>query len=194
MALGDPRFDDLPSKRAGASLPPGGLLVNQVVPEGNAADSHIVADDVLLAYAGTKLNEEAQLGQLIADHAGDKTIPVTTWRDGKTVTRDVAPGKLGVLLAKEPAPQATLAKQQGDRLLASLKGQAWRPLPGTRVELASLSELFGKDRVRLLTGDGAREPAVDALRSARSYASIAFSTSLHTARRIILKRSSRGWC
>ncbi len=103
--VGDPRFDDRPRKPAGVSLPPGGLLVSQVVPQGNAANSRIAADDVLLTYAGTELNEEAQLGQLIAGHTGDKTIPVTIWRNGQTVTRDVAPGKLGLLLAKEPAPR-----------------------------------------------------------------------------------------
>ena len=96
FALGNPRFDDLPRKPAADSLPPGGLLVNQVMPQGNAAGHQIAADDVLLTYAGIELYDEAQLGQLIAGHAGDELIPVTTWHDGLIVTRDVAPGKLGV--------------------------------------------------------------------------------------------------
>ena len=72
-----------------------------------------------------------------------------------------------------------MAKRQGDRLLAPLRGGAWSPLPGTRVELARLSELFGKDRVTLFTGEGAREPAVDALRSGdqlRQYRFLHFAT------------------
>jgi tetratricopeptide (TPR) repeat protein len=179
LALGDPRFDDLPGKPAGDYLPPGGVLVDQAVPQGNAANSRIAAGDVLLTYAGTELKDVAQLGKLIADHAGDKSIPVTIWRDGQTVTRDVAPGNLSVLLAMEPAPWAILAKQQGDRLLASLRGEVWTPLPGTRVELARLSELFGKDRVRLLEGEAASEPVLDALRAGdqlRQYRFLHFAT------------------
>ncbi len=152
------------------------------MPQGNAANNLIAADDVLLTYAGTELKDVAQLGKLIAGHAGDKSIPVTTWRDGRTVTRDVASGKLGVLLAKEPAPQAMLAKRQGDRLLASLQGEAWPPLPGTRVELATLGELFGKDRVRLLTGEGASEPALDALRTVRPASPVSLSPLRYSRR------------
>ncbi len=168
LALGDPR---LTSTRANPSLPlaplpPGGLLVTQVVPTGNAAAARIVPDDVLLAYAGVDLQNVEQLPKLIAEMANEKTVEVTVWRDGKTAVRQVAAGRLGVVLHKDPAPRALAAKREADQLLASVRGGDWKELPGTRVELARLTDLFGKDKVTILADVGATEPALDALRIA----------------------------
>jgi CHAT domain-containing protein len=149
-----------------APLPPGGLLVAKVLPNGSAAAARIAPDDVLLTYAGTDLKTVEQLPKLISEKAGEKTAAVSVWRDGHTAVRTVAPGKLGVVLAKDPAPQALAAKRQTDRLLASLRGSAWKELPGTRVELTRLTELFGKDQLTLLADLAATEPALDALRIA----------------------------
>ncbi len=168
LALGDPRFDldlDKPKPPPGP-LPPGGLLVNQVLPSGNAAVARIVPDDVLITYAGVDLEDGEQLLKLLADQANEKMVEVTVWRDGKSGVRQVAPGNLGVVLSKDPAPQALAARRQADQLLASVRGGVWKELPGTRIELALLADLFGKDKVTTLADVGATEAALEALRTA----------------------------
>src|SRR5262249_42162686 len=79
-------------------------------------------------------------------------------------TRDLAPGKLGVVLAAEPAPQAIKQRRQTDQLLESLRGgQTWSDLPGTRVELARLLQLFGKE-VTVLERSAASEQRLEQTR------------------------------
>jgi CHAT domain-containing protein len=179
LALGDPRFDVDTAELPPPPLPPSGLLVTQVVPNGNAAAARIAPNDVLLTYAGTDLKAVDQLPKLIADKAGERTVAVTVWRDGQTAVRTVASGTLGVVLAQDPAPQALAAKRKADRLLASLRAGAWKELPGTRVELARLTELFGKDKVTVLADVAATEPALEALRTTdrlREYRYLHFAT------------------
>ncbi len=166
LALGDPRFD-LDSgqpKAPHAPLPPGGVLVTQVLPNGNAAAARIVPDDVLLTYAGVDLEDSEQLSKLSGDKADDKTVEVTVWRDGKTTIRQVAGGRLGVVLSKDPAAQALTTRRAADQLLASVRGGDWKELPGTRIELSQLTNIFGKNKVTTLADVGATEPALDALR------------------------------
>ncbi len=138
--------------------------MTQVLPNGNAAAARIVPDDVLLTYAGVDLKDSEQLSKLIEDKADDKTVEVTVWRDGKTSVRQIAGGRLGVVLSNEPAPQALAAKRQADQLLASVRGGDWKALPGTRIELSQLTTIFGKNPVTTLADVGATEPALDALR------------------------------
>ncbi len=167
LALGDPRFDldsDKP-RPAPVALPPGGLLVTQVLPTGTAAAARIIPGDVLLTYAGTDLKDSDQLEQLTRDKASEKTVEVTVWRDGKTGVRSVASGRLGVVLDKTPAPEAIAARRQADHLLASVRGDVWKELPGTRIELARLTALFGPERVTVLADVHATEPALEALRT-----------------------------
>jgi CHAT domain-containing protein len=123
--------------------------------------------DVLLSYAGAELTSVEQLGKLIADHAQDKSVAVRVWREGEAsvAVRDVAPGKLGVVVAKEPAPAALAERRKTDRMLASLRGGDWKELPGTRVELARLATLFG-GRATLLAGSEASEQRLEGLRAA----------------------------
>src|SRR5262249_36180463 len=144
-----------------------GLLVTQVVPGGNAAAARLRPGDVLLSYAAVEVTSTEQLGKLIADHAQDKSVAVRVWREGETgvAVRDVAPGKLGVVVAKEPAPAAVAARRQTDRMLASLRGGDWKELPGTRVELARLAALFG-GRATLLADSEASEQRLEGLRAA----------------------------
>jgi CHAT domain-containing protein len=77
-------------------------------------------------------------------------VPVIVWRNGRTLAEPfkVQPGKLGVVLAKEPAPQALAEQRRWDRRLASRGGdnKQWDRLPGTRFEVASLRRLFAPDQ------------------------------------------------
>ncbi len=146
LALADPVFDqpaapELPPP----PLPPGGLLVTTVVPGGNAAQAGLKAGDVLLRYSGTDLAGSADLKTLPESGDAAKRVAVTVWREGKTFEKQLRPGKLGMVLANEPAPQALAAKRKIDQwLLASRGGDdgQWAALPGTRVEAEGLRKLF----------------------------------------------------
>ena len=128
--------------------------------------ARIVPGDVLVTYGDIDIKDLPHLLKLIADKASDKTVSITVWRDGKTDVREVPSGKLGLVMDKTPAPEAIAAKRKTDALLVSVRGGGWKELPGTRIELARLSALFGPDRVTVLADVGASEPALEELRTA----------------------------
>ncbi len=172
LALGDPVFPKLAEPPAApTALPPGGLLITEVVPEGEAARAKLQAGDVLVSYAGTRLESVKQLGELIAANAGKKEVACEFWREDedKVVPRTLAPGKLGVAIDPEPARDAIAARRKSDALFASLtRGDEWTELPGTEVEVGELRKLFGgeKNGSKYLTRSEASEQALDALRKA----------------------------
>jgi tetratricopeptide (TPR) repeat protein len=143
LALADPVFAVPATTAREEPLPPGGVLLTVVQPGSNAAHSRLRPGDVLLTYKGQTVSAVADLAPLIAAAAEEKSIPVTLWRDGKTVDRAVAPGKLGVVLADKPAPEAVKERRRLDRRLTSRGEESWRELPGTRVEVACITRLFG---------------------------------------------------
>jgi CHAT domain-containing protein len=79
----------------------------------------------------------------------------------------VAPGKLGVLLADEPAPEALANRRKLDLLLTQRgpDGGGWKELPGTRAEAAALARLFaaGRQPVTVLADADASEPRLAGL-------------------------------
>jgi len=167
LALGDPVFPKFEHVKTSTALPTGGLLITQVVPEWAAAKARLQANDVLVAYAGVNLESVEQLGKLIAEKANEKSVTIKFWREAedKVVEREVTPGKMGVILAKEPARQAITAKRESNTLLARLsRGGEWNELPGTQVEISELEKLFGKDGVKSLTRSSASERSLETLR------------------------------
>ena len=102
-------------------------------------------NDVLLRYAGKNLATPADL-QTASTAPGKESVPVHIWRDGKTFERRLQPGKLGVVVASDPAPKALAEQRRLDRRLASRGGDEdhWTQLPGTRAEVEALRRLFGK--------------------------------------------------
>jgi CHAT domain-containing protein len=167
LAVGDPLFPPTQAATPPTALPPGGLLITQVLPGGNAAKSRLQAGDVLVSYAGQELTSLEQLCKLRDAHAGDKSVLVQVWREGqeKLAKRELAPGPLGVALAKEPAREAITARRQADQLLAKLsRGDDFDELPGTQVEIARLAALFDAKSVTALTRDQASEQRLDRLR------------------------------
>jgi hypothetical protein len=169
LAVGDPLFPPSKVTKPPTALPPAGLLVTQVVPGGNAAKSRLQAGDVLVAYAGQDLTSVEQLGKLRDAHAGDKSVVVKVWRESqeKLAERELAPGPLGVALAKEPAREAIAARRQTDLTLAQLRrGEEFAELPGTQVEIARLVGLFDSASVTTLTRADASEQRLDQLRKA----------------------------
>jgi tetratricopeptide (TPR) repeat protein len=169
LAVGDPLFPPIKAARLPAALPPGGLLITQVIPGGNAAKARLQAGDVLVAYAGQELTSPEQLRKLLTAKAGDQSVVVQVWREGqdKLAERELAPGPLGVVLAKEPAREALAARRQADQMLAKLtRGDDFAELPGTQVEIVRLAGLFDATAVSTLTRAEASEQRLDELRKA----------------------------
>jgi CHAT domain-containing protein len=170
LSVGDPLF---PPVRAvtlpPTALPPGGLLITQVLPGGAAAQARLQTGDVLVGYAGQDLTSIEQLGKLVAAKATEKAVAATVWREGqeKLTEKELAPGRLGIALAKAPAREAIATRRQGDQLLAQLRrGESYAELPGTQVEIARLAELFDPRDATTLTRAAATEQRLDDLRKA----------------------------
>jgi tetratricopeptide (TPR) repeat protein len=160
LAVADPVFErpDAPPP----PVPPGGVLLTMVQPGGNAARAGLKPGDVLLRYGQARLTRPADLQPRPEADDPKAVVEVELWRDGQTLTRKLGPGKLGVLLADEPAPEALSNRRKLDRLLAQRgpDGQGWRELPGTRAEALALARLFASARqpVTLLADADASEP------------------------------------
>lgn len=158
LALADPIFELPPATEPAPPLPKGGILVTMVVPGSNAAQARLRSDDVLLRYNGIDLNSPSDLKVLPEAHDAKKTIPVTVWRAGTTFTSEVRPGKLGVVLAKEPAPQALAEQRRLEQQLTASRSEKWAPLPGTRAEVEAIRRLFPSEPApRVLLGSQASE-------------------------------------
>jgi tetratricopeptide (TPR) repeat protein len=166
LALGDPVFErsDTPSEPKRPSPPDHGLLVNVVARGSNAAAHDLKPGDVLLAYNGTALRKREDL-KVVAE--GTKSIGVEVWRQGRTLRRDLAPGKLDAVLDPRPAPEAIANQRQFQQMLVATRGgtEKFVPLPGTRPEVEALARLFQSDGrpTRTLLGADASEPALDRL-------------------------------
>jgi CHAT domain-containing protein/Tfp pilus assembly protein PilF len=168
LVLADPVFDPPKAEAAAANLPPGGLLLDVVAPGSNAATAGLKAGDVLLRYADTDLTSLTDLTQALQAHAQDKEVALRFWRTGEAQTATTQPGKLGVVLARDPAPKALADRRQFAKELEQARSADdgdWQPLPGTRIEAEALRRLFAgrKQDVQLLTDSQASEQALDAL-------------------------------
>jgi tetratricopeptide (TPR) repeat protein len=168
FVLADPIFDPPTEKEKPQPLPPGGVLLTMVSPGSNAALSGLKPNDVLLRYGDTDLNAPTDFKPYPASNDPKKLVPVIVWRDGHKLARRVfvPPGKLGVVIAKDPAPQAVAEQRRIDRWLVSRSGDdgKWPRLPGTRIEAASLHRLLDKDApVRVLLDSDASEQRLNDL-------------------------------
>jgi CHAT domain-containing protein len=165
--LGDPVYDRADTSSDPKPLPDHGLLVNVVVPGSNAATHGLKPGDVLLAYNGSALNKKDDL-KVVAE--GDQPIGVDVWRDGQVARRELAPGKLGVVLDPRPAPEAIAEQRKLQQVLVAARsgGEDFAPLPGTRYEVEALARLFQSDDrpTRALLSADASEPELDHLAAA----------------------------
>jgi tetratricopeptide (TPR) repeat protein len=164
LALGDPVFNPRDESSEPRPLPDHGLLVNVVAPGSNAATRGLKPGDVLLAYNGTALRQREDLK---AVPEPGRPVPVEIWRDGQVTRRELAPGKLGVVLDPQPAPAALAEQRKLQQVLAAARSGAeiFAPLPGTRSEAEALARLFESAArpTRLLLGPDANEPELDRL-------------------------------
>jgi tetratricopeptide (TPR) repeat protein len=164
LALGDPVFTRPGTAPAVPELPPTGVLIAQVVPDGGAARALLRPGDVLVTYGGAEVASVEKLTEAMKGHAAAKEVTLGVWREGKLLTRTVPPGPLGVVLDRRPAREAVADRRKTDEILARLRGGGdWKDLPGTRAEVAHLARLFGPGATVLLDGS-ASEQRLDDLR------------------------------
>jgi hypothetical protein len=164
LAVADPVFQVPSVAEKPRPLPPGGVLLTTVVPGGNAAQSGLKPNDVLLRYAGQELKGPDDLRPLLLTKSDGKPVAVTAWREGKELNKQVQPGKLGVVLADKPAREALLKQRRLDKWLVSRGDDSWPELPGTRLEAQVLRRLFAdQGQVKLLTDSEASEQRLDEL-------------------------------
>jgi CHAT domain-containing protein/tetratricopeptide (TPR) repeat protein len=162
LAVGDPAYPE-PGPAAASPPPPShGLLVAQVVPNGNADLHGVRSGDVLLAYDGATLKAQADLRVAPAD-GPPRQVPMTLWRDGQEQAVALAIGPLGVALDPRPAAEVVLASRAADEVRRGSRAGAWPRLPETRLEVEAIAGMFPDGGATTLLGDQARESVVQDL-------------------------------
>ncbi len=165
LALGDPVYERPDKSSDPKPLPDHGLVVNMVAPGSNAAIHGLKPGDVLLAYNGTALHRREDLK---AVPEPGQSVPVEVWRAGQVAKRELAAGKLGVVLDTRPAPVAIAEQRKLQQVLAAARSggdEDFAPLPGTRYEVQALADLFKSDDrpTMALFGADASEAELDRL-------------------------------
>ncbi len=173
LALGDPVFLERTETGPLTEPPEHGVMIAMVMPGSNALRSGLEEGDVLLSYGEGRLEGPDDLDPAIrqAQEAvtaeGEQEIPVSVWRDGKTVEMTVAPGRLEVRTASRSAPEAILAKRRMDAVLTQARGPSCDPIPYTRLEVETIARLFTQDEKEsqptILLGSEASEQRLNRL-------------------------------
>jgi tetratricopeptide (TPR) repeat protein len=167
LALGDPIYERPDKSSDPGPLPDHGLLINVVMRGANAAQHDLKPGDVLLAYNGQALKKKDDL-QVVAE--GGKPVVAEVWRNGRVARRELAPGKLGVVLDPRPPREAIAEERRLQEVLVAARAgdEKFLRLPGTRSEVEALARLFQSDHrpVRVLLGTDASEPELDRLSAA----------------------------
>ncbi len=152
LAVGDPIFEQHP-------IPDGGVFLNTVNKSGLAQQAGMRSGDVLMSYAGKRLNTTEDLRTAIAGVQGDqKKVPIEFWRRGETLRMEIPQGKLGISFLPESAPEI-LRNRRGNERSARSTRESFVQLPGTRREVQAISNTFAlaKLSTRVLLGTDASE-------------------------------------
>ncbi|HZW33072.1 MAG TPA: CHAT domain-containing protein, partial [Isosphaeraceae bacterium] len=162
LALADPAYPEPKNDTPAPTPPNAGLAIARVVPNGNADLNGLRAGDVLLAYAGTTLKQQADL-KTVAPDTGPQKVPVRYWRAGITREVEVAAGSLDIAIDPRPAREVVRAGQAAAQVLLGMRGGPHQRLPGTRREVEALARLFPAGTVTTVTGARACEATVQGL-------------------------------
>ena len=94
-------------------------------------------------------------------------LPLRCGETAESYPRELAPGKLGVVIDARPAPEAIAANRAIAKLLVAARSgdEDFAPLPGTRYEALAIARLFKADDrpSRTLLGTDASELELDRL-------------------------------
>ncbi len=165
LALGDAIYETEKAKiKTSTDLPPGGILITQVIPMSAADKAGLQVGDVILKYGEAEIAKLEDLQKASASTKAEK-VSLTIWREGeaKPFPVEIAAGRMGVVLDREPAPVAIANKRKTEAMLASIRGGNWTDLPGTRVETNRIKELFGEN-AKIYTDSNASEQTLESLR------------------------------
>ncbi len=161
LAVGAPAFEQ-PDQQMDPAPPDHGLLVTRVMPGSVAASHGLKPGDVLCSYNGTALHKSEDLKPVPEP---SRPVPVEIWRIGKAYRLLLDAGEFGVVLDPRPAPLAIVEESKMRQVLAAARSGdgPFPPLPGARVEIEALDQLFRSDAraSRLLLGPDASEPELD---------------------------------
>ena len=164
LALGDPVYERPDKSSEPKPLPDHGLLVNVVAARLQRRDPRPEAGGCLARLQRQCAEQEGRpqgrrRGRQADRRRGLARRPV--------VPRELAPGKLGVVLDPRPAPEAIAENRAINKVLVAARSgdEDFAPLPGTRYEVEALAQLFKSDDrpTRTLLGADASEPELDRL-------------------------------
>ena len=166
LALGDPVYERPDTSSEPKPLPDHGLLVNVVAPGSNAATHGLKPGDVLLAYNGPALQQEGRPEG--RRRAATSRSPSRSGETARSSRRDLAPGKLGVVLDPRPAPDAIAANRSDATRCSWRRGRATRTSPPCRARATRSRRSPGSSKsddrpTRILLGADASEPELDRL-------------------------------
>lgn len=174
LAVGDPIFTRHP-------VPEGGVFLNTVSQTGLAQKAGLRSGDVLLSYAGRRLNNAEDLRAALAGiEAGKQSAAIVFWRQGETFQQEIPLGKLGVGYLPESATEIVRSRRGTDRS-ASTTRESFQQLPGTRLEVQTIARTFGTAKLpaQILLGTDASESRLAELSGAdqlRQFRFIHFAT------------------
>jgi CHAT domain-containing protein len=148
-------------------------MLAMVMEGGNAYRSGLRPGDVVLSYddalvGGSEDLETAldKMDAVISSESG-VSVPVRVWRDGDTLDLVVASGDLGVDLSSRTAQEAVRSNRHLSFLVERTRGRTFEPLPGSRLEVETIAQLFGGEAGEaaptLLLGPEASERRLDEL-------------------------------
>ena len=158
LALGDPIFHPTESNEEN-SLPESGVLITSVLRDSLAGKAKLSVNDVLLEYHGHTLTKIDDLRKAMTAAQGEKTVRIKVWQQGRIFQKAIPTGRLGIIVAKEPAKVALQNRRKEQWQLIS-RGETWNALPGTRVEVASIANLVSKEQRQVFLDSAASEQSL----------------------------------
>ena len=159
LAVGAPKLPTVDR----SSLPSNGVLIMSVRPNSNAAAIGLRRGHIITRYGDKVVDSVDSLASAIADSGeSKKQIPLEFWNEGFLQNANAPPGKLGVTIGSVTDSDYLTTELALKRTLRDGTGQVFGDLPGTRLEIETIAELFGDDHT-LLMGDDATEKRVQEL-------------------------------